>query len=700
MSLPYQRPQPKSASLPLRQSSGLRIAGKGTIAGAAAASVPVHKGAEKHWSRGVALAREGKNAEAEAEFEQATALSPRTVVYWLNLASVRRKLRQIGAAAIAAAKAFELDDRNIVACHLLVELLRLNNRHVEALAALRRLHADVPRTVAHHVAEGSLLMTQTQWQAASGSLLQALAMEPGHIEAYTQLGLCLGQLGEYRNAAECLRTVTMLQPHQVGAAVHAAHYTAWACDWRNAAADDERMAKSLELQASRRDIFSVSPFCLLAMDDDAARHRRAAELESRRVAHEWRHGMTAASDTWVAPEPGPAGYPNVTARARKRIGFVSADFRTHATSMLIVQALQGLDRTRFEVVLYSHGKNDNSALRKRVRAAADLVVDWAELSPQQQAERIRDDGIAVLVDLSGHTKDTRLGVFALRPAPVQALWLAYPSTSGADFVDYLIGDPIVTPLEHQADFTECIAQLPVCYEPTDRERVHPATPARAECGLPDDAFVYACFNQSYKITPDVFSRWCRILERVPNAVLWLLVPHQEIRAALLDAARERGLDPARVLFAPFVTPEMHLARLPCADLFLDTFPYGAHTTCSDALWMGLPVLTQVGRSFSARVAASLLSAVGLPELAVTNATDYENLAVLLATDAEALHDIRTHLAVNRLDLPLFDSERFAREFSDLFGRMVQRWEQGLPPGPLAAAEPAVSRLAIVIDPPV
>jgi predicted O-linked N-acetylglucosamine transferase (SPINDLY family) len=417
------------------------------------------------------------------------------------------------------------------------------------------------------------------------------------------------------------------------------------------------------------------------MNDDAALHRRAASLEATRIARAMR-GEAAAR--WVAPEPGPRGYPKVLAANKRRIGFVSADFRTHATSMLLVQVLEQLDRSRFEVVLYSHGADDGGELRRRVVAAADAFVECAELAPYEQVARIRDDGIAILIDLSGYTHNTRLGVFALRPAPLQALWLAYPSTTGSDFIDYLLGDPILTPLEHAEDFSEKLAQLPLCYEPTDRERIHPQRPSRAACGLPEDAFVFACFNQSYKITQPVFASWCRILERVPGSVLWLLVPQENIRARLAAQAAAHGIDAGRLLFAPFVGPDEHLARLQCADVFLDTFPYGAHTTCSDALWMGLPVLTRIGRSFSARVAASLLNAAGLPELAVAGAPDYEELAVRLAADREALADIRRHLREHRLELPLFDSARFTRELEALFDRMLDRWTRGLPPAHLPA----------------
>lgn len=638
--------------------------------------------ARREWERGVALARAGSLADALHALELAVSGAPQESLYWMNLASVRRRLRDASGAIEAARRAFALDPRSDTACHLLAELLRASNRHAEALQTLLALDAASPRGVQHWMLQGAALTALGRAQDAMQAFLEVLAMQPAHSEAYQQLGFAFANLRRHGEAAECFRTVTLLHPHELGAAVYAAHYAAWACDWTQGEQDAARLARALELQTEPERTPAFSPFCLLSMNDDAAMHRRAATLEAARIARNLRHAAG-----WTAPAAGTQGHCQAAAAVaagRIRIGFVSADFRTHATSMLLVRTLERLDRSRFEVVLYSHGASDGSALRARMEAAADRFVDCAELSAQEQAARIREDGIALLIDMSGYTANTRLGVFALRPAPVQALWLAYPSTTGADFVDYLIGDPVLTPMAHAEDFSECLAQLPVCYEPTDERRDHPEPCSRAEAGLPEDAFVFACFNQSYKITPEVFRRWCRILERVPGSVLWLLVPQEEIRAALRQRAAECGIDPERILFAPFVDPTAHLARLPQADLFLDTFPYGAHTTCSDALWMGLPVLTQVGRSFSARVAASLLHAVGLPQLAVDDAQAYEEEAVRLATDREALGALRDHLWSNRLDLPLFDNPRFTRDFEALVQRMVGRWSAGLAPAPLPA----------------
>jgi protein O-GlcNAc transferase len=630
---------------------------------------------------GVALARAGQLDAAATALERATRQGPTNAIYWLNLASVRRRQRRIDEAMRCARRAFELDQRNLLACHLLAELLRHQNRSADALTVLQSLHPDTPRDAQHLLLEGTLQMARADWQAAAVTFLNLLALKPAHIEAYQQLGFAFANLGRHADASECFRTVSLLEP-QLCSAIYSAHYSAWACDWAAVASDAPRLAAAMQCLAAGDASAGFSPFCLLSLNDDAASHRHAAAVAARRLAHEARQGAFAGE--WQRPDPGPAGYPLVVAKARTRIGFVSADFRTHATSILLVQTLERLDRSRFEVALYSHGTDDKSALRQRLIDAVDEFIDCGAMSTTEQAARIRADGVAILVDLSGFTASSRLGVFALRPAPVQALWLAYPSTTGSDFIDYLIGDPVLTPLAHADDFSERIAQLPVCYEPTDARRERPAPSTRAEAGLPQSAFVYACFNQSYKITEPVFARWCRILHTVPNSVLWLLVPQAHIQAALRAQAVAHGIAPQRLIFAPFVNPAQHLARLPLADLFLDTFPYGAHTTCSDALWMGLPVLTQVGRSFSARVAASLLNAVGLPELAVADEADYERLAVLLAHDAQALHDIRAHLA-NPLALPLFDNARFTDELGALFARMTERWRAGESPTTLEAA---------------
>ncbi len=647
--------------------------------------------AARQLRQGLALVRQGWLDEAAQAIAGAAHAEPDAAITWAHLAGVQRRLRQDQQAIASARRAFALDPAERPICHQLVELLRLDNRPAEALAVLRALDPATERDLTHAMLEGALLMALGQPQPAAQAFLQALTIQPAHAEAYMQLGLALASLRCHRQAAECLRTVAMIDPSQLGAAVYAPHYAAWACDWQQQQQDEQRLAAAWQrLDAvapaavdAAAAVPSLSPFCLLALADDPLLQRRAARLESARLAREIRQRTG-----WQPGDPGPAGYPlaaQALAGGRCRVGFVASDFRNHATSVLMVRILERLDRHRFELFLYSHGEDDRSALRRRCEDAADHFVDCRETSLPAQAQRIRDDGIVLLVDLGGYTARSRLQLFALRPAPVQLSWLAYPGTTGADFIDYLVGDPVITPVAHAGDFDERLAQLPLCYQPTDELRPHPPTTlCRGDVCLPADGFVFASFNQSYKLTEPVFARWCAILLRVPDSVLWLLVEADATAEALRGHARARGIDPGRLVFAPFVDNAEHLARIPLADLFVDTFPCGAHTTCTDALWMGLPVLTRIGRSLASRVAASLLGAVGLPELVVETAEAYEDLAVRLAEDHAALAALRDHLRANRRALPLFDSAGFTRALATLFGRMAARWQAGLAPAMLTA----------------
>ena len=646
-------------------------------------------GACQAWTQGVALAKAGRNAEALPHFERATRLAPGAALYWMNRASIERRLKRFDGALLSARKAFDLDRSSALGCHLLTELLRLNLRDDEALQVLQQLDPQTPRDTQHWRLEGALHMAARSWEPAAMAWLQVLSECPADAEAYMQLGFALANLKRFSEGAECFRTVSILDPAALGAASYALHYACWACDWTSRDDDSARVGEALAIAERQGEAPTFSPFSMLAVSDDPELLRRMAALQAGRIAREAR-----ALAGWRPPKSGPAGYPQAAAALRSgriRVGFISADFRLHATSILLVQTLERLDRTRFELVLYSHGADDGSALGRRIRGAADRLVDTRTMIPEQMAQRIREDGIALLVDLCGYTGGSRLGTFALRPAPVQASWLAYPGSTGADFIDYIVGDPVVTPMAHAAQYTEQIAQLPVCYQPTDEDRAHPEPlGSRDECGLPEQAFVFASFNQSYKITEPVFDAWCRILARTPGSVLWLLVPELEAQDRLRTQAQARGVAAERLVFAPFVDQAAHLARLPQADLFLDTFPCGAHTTCSDALWMGLPVLTVRGSSFASRVAASLLHAVDLPGLVADDLASYESQAVTLAADGRArLEACREHLWHNRRDLALFDNARLSRDLGELFGRMVQRWLDGQPPAPLPAAGKAI-----------
>ena len=362
---------------------------------------------------------------------------------------------------------------------------------------------------------------------------------------------------------------------------------------------------------------------------------------------------------------------------RIRIAYLSADFRQHAASVLMAGMFERHDRSRFEVSAVSFGADDGSPMRKRLTAAFEHFVDARGLSDDVIADLVREHEIDIAVDLMGYTTNSRSGIFARRPAPVQAHYMGFAGTMGAPFLDYVIADRTVIPERARAVYAEKVVTLPNSYFVNDDGRpIGERVFTRAELGLPDRGFVFCCFNGSHKITPDVFDGWMRILKRVNGSVLWLLADHPATIGNLMREAAARGVDPKRLIFARRIPPPDHLARHRAADLFLDTLPYNAHTTACDALWAGLPVLTRTGETFAGRVAASVLGAIGLRELITETAVDYERRAIALAADPARLAAIRNRLAQNRLTTPLFDTQLFTRHMEAAFVAMHRRHPAG------------------------
>ena len=360
---------------------------------------------------------------------------------------------------------------------------------------------------------------------------------------------------------------------------------------------------------------------------------------------------------------------------RLRVAFVSANFRDHPTAHLSLEFWEKIDRSRLEMFAYSLGGDAADAFRHRAEAAFEHFVDVGSLAVEAIAQRIRDDRIAILFDRNGYTLNAREGIFALRPAPVQVNCIGYPGTLGAPWYDYIFTDRFSLP-EHLTPFySERPLYMPHMAFPSDTTRLPPGPPpSRAACGLPETGFVFCCFNNAYKILPDVFARWMRLLAAVPGSVLWLLETGAE--GNLRREAQAAGVDPARLIFAPRLSVQAHVARNAAADLFLDTYPYGAHTTANDALLAGLPLLTCVGDTLVSRIAGSQLAAIGLPELITTHLADYEALALKLATQPPLLQGLRDRLAANRHRSPLFDMDRYARDFEHAMARV---WAAHQPP---------------------
>lgn len=367
---------------------------------------------------------------------------------------------------------------------------------------------------------------------------------------------------------------------------------------------------------------------------------------------------------------------------RLRIGYVSSDMRTHAVGYLMVNLFEAHDPSAIEVFIYYCGIPADDEINQRIKAAAEHWTDIRSMTDDEAAATIAADGIDILVDVNGHTREARLGVFARQPAPVIVNWLGYPGTMGSPFHHYIIGDEAVIPEDHELYYSERVLRLP-CYQPNDRKRiVHPETPTRATFGLPDDAFVFCCFNAAHKITSFSFERWMEILRQTPNSVLWLLDYNTETNARLRAAAGERGVSGERLVFAPKIVNARHLARYPLADLFLDTIPYGAHTTASDALWMGVPVLTLPGRCFASRVCSSLVRAAGISELICETPEHFVQRAIALATtDRLGLAAHRERLIAGRDTCTLFDIDLLARKLEGLYAQMADEYRAGVLPQP-------------------
>jgi len=539
-------------------------------------------------------------------------------------------------------------------------VLQALGRLDDAVASYDRALTQKPDYAAASNNRGSALQKLRRLDAALAAYDRALLLDPDYAAAWNNRGNALQELKRPEEALASYARALALDPGRdycYGAWLHTKMKV---CDWSGLAGDvaqlDARIAN---------DERATMPFPVLALIDSLPLQRRAAEI-------------------WVRDGyPGIPVLPPIARRERRgkiRIGYYSADFFNHATAHLIAELFEQHDRDRFLVHAFSFGPDSDDELRTRIRAASDRFIDVRRATDREIALRSREEEIDIAIDLKGLTQDNRLGIFALRAAPIQVGYLGYPGTSGAGYIDYLIADRTVIPEASRQHYSEKIVWLPDSYQVNDSKRqIAATTPAREALGLPPAGFLFCSFNNSYKITPETFDGWMRIVGQVEGSVLWLLEDNPAATANLRREAQARGVGAERLVFAKRLPAAEHLARHRAADLFLDTLPCNAHTTASDALWAGLPLLTRIGESFAGRVAASLLGAIGLPELVATTQAQYEALAVDLARDPARLARIRDKLAANRLTTPLFDTQRFTGYIEDAYVRMVERHQAGLPP---------------------
>ena len=555
-----------------------------------------------------------------------------------------------------------------------------------AAQVLRREVQEFPDLVNAHLALGVALVQLQRQEEALAAFLEAARLDPGSAEAHTNAGNVLAALGRHDEALAQLRHAAQAQPaladphFNLGVALqrlkrheeaiasfqaaldiaprmpYALGHRVWnelsLCRW------DAIGPGSAELRRQVRDEgLAVAPFTFLALTDDPQEQRLCAEQHLRKAL------PALAAPLWRGER---------YRHDRIRVAYLSADFCEHATAYLAAGLFERHDRSSFETVALSYGADDRSPMRSRLARAFDRFVDVRALSDAHVARLLRDMEIDIAVDMKGHTTEARFGILAHRPAPVQVAYLGYPGTSGAGFIDYVLADRFVLPESERDRWTERIVYLPDCYQVNDAGRaIAEQAPTRAAAGLPEHAFVFCCFNNSYKILPRMFDAWMRLLRELHGSVLWLLEDNAGARVNLEREARARGVDPARLVFARRLPHAGHLARHRLADLFLDTLPCNAHTGASDALWAGLPLVTCAGSTFAGRVAGSLLHAVGLPELATRSLAEYEALALQLASERGRLRLLRERLAANRDAAPLFDTERFRQNLESAYRAMWQ-----------------------------
>jgi predicted O-linked N-acetylglucosamine transferase (SPINDLY family) len=537
-------------------------------------------------------------------------------------------------------------------------LFRLG-RHPDAEAAFDRAIAADSKFAEAWLGRGTLALSLGRHDDALAALDQALALNPDLSNAWLARGQVHYLEKRYDEALADWNNALALNPDQPAVAAAALRVRMHHCDWAGfeAACDSVR--------SSVRNGRTVAPFMLVAIPSTAR--------EQLQCARSWIESnfRSVGAPVWRGERYG---------HARINIAYLSADFHEHATSQLMAGVFEHHDRSRFEITGISVGPNDHSDMRRRIEAAFDRFIDAKPDGDDQIADLIRALEVDILVDLKGYTQGARTGILAKRPAPIQVNYLGFPATIGAAFIDYIIADRNVIP-EHEFDcYAEKVVWLPDTYQANDRLRtVADTAPIRAEQGLPEAAFVFCCFNDNYKITPTVLSCWMRILLAVENSVLWLFEDNPTAADNLRREASARGVAPQRLVFARRLPNAEHLARHRCADLFLDTLPYGAHTTASDALWSGLPVLTCVGETFAGRVGASLLNAIELPELITATSAAYEELAIELARNPARLAGLKMKLAVNRLTKPLFDTAGFTRHLEAAYAAMMERYQAGLSP---------------------
>jgi predicted O-linked N-acetylglucosamine transferase (SPINDLY family) len=615
----------------------------------------------------VALLESGQHRQAEATLETALIRNPRHTDLLCNLGRVLMLRERPDEASARFAQVLELDPGHSVARFNLGALLQSMGRPAAAIDHYRRALRSAPGHAKWWANLGAAQLSLADYTGAAASFRQGLVLAPEHPMSLRGLGVACCALGAYEEAGTLLRRCLSLFPKDAEAMAHLAAVYQQTADWlpfeqlipqvdrqtRAALACDERPAE--------QPLFNIS--------------RSADEALNLAVARAWSRSIAQSARRAAAPFT--HGRP--TSDGRITIGYLSADFRSHAVAHQAVALFELHDHRKFRICGFSVGPSQEDEYRRRIAAACDRFVDLSAADSRQAAQCIYEDGVDILVDLMGHTHQNRLDICALRPAPLQVSYLGFLASSGADFIDYLVGDPVVTPFEHAAWYSEKIIQLPDCYQIISPVAAPPLPFTRAQAGLPETGFVFCCFNQSYKIDARIFSCWMNVLRAVPASVLWLYRSNDSAVKNLKAAAAKHGIRPERLVFADKLPLADHLNRLRLADLALDTPLYNGGATTANALAAGVPLIATMGTHFVSRMSASHLEALGMGALVTSNLDHYQRLAVSLAGSASQLGQLRQMLRTAADASPLFDARRFVRNLEKAYSTVWSRYRRGLPP---------------------
>jgi protein O-GlcNAc transferase len=605
-----------------------------------------------------------KFEEAARWYRKTIELKPDHAIAWNNLGTALNKTGRNDEAEGCLKRAIALKPDYAEAHNNLGIVLNERGNIDEAIECYRRAASIKPDYAEAYCNAGIAHTVKKNFDEAIAAYGKALAADPRYAIAHYNLGVVFGlqglfyeAIGEYRKALEA-------RPAYGVALQNLVHQMQHVCDWEGLWEKAQKLRELVRTSGAH----DIPAFSFMCIESTAEEQLQCARMESKRILLSLA-GVREQKGFSFGKETG----------KKLRIGYISSDFKQHATAYLVAELFERHDRREFEIYGYFCNKDDGSAMWRRLREAFDKSVDLADLPAREAASVINRDGVDILVDLKGYTLNSRPEIMALRAAPIQVSFLAYPGTMGAEFIDYLVTDRFIVPEGHEKHYSEKLVYMPWSYQVNDRKRKIGGAGTRAGWGLPEDSVVLCCFNSNYKITAEVFDIWMRLLREEEGSVLWLLESNVYAAEKLRKEAEKRGVCRDRVVFARRVGLEEHLGRHAHADLFVDTYPVNAHTTASDALWAGLPVVTRAGETFISRVGGSLLRASGLQELVTYSLAEYEEKVRELMKNREKLRELRERLAAGRESLPLFDSEGFTRQLERAYREMREQYLKGESP---------------------